>query len=707
MRIVVLLGLLVSLTLRAQVWEPLNGPLAVEVSEVAVNSNDVLFFITTEGLHRSFDNGGSWELLNNGLPTAGLSDLLVAPNDHVFLFVFNAGFRLLYRSVDNGTSWTLLNNGDPFIGGSCLAANAQGVLFMGMNSGNLNRSFDDGDTWTLTPGTAAVFGFIVADFGDTLFAGYNDSFNGGAYRSFDAGVTWSPMNYGFSSPHCIGVNAIGHVFIGTEGSTRLVRSTDGGITWTQLDTGLAWEILAITFNSSGHVFISTGQSGVLRSVDNGDTWSLANNGLGARCTYQFAVNSSNHLFAASSDDLYRSLDSGLNWSGTNASIVQSNICSIQVNDSNDYFAALQFGGLRRSLDSGATWQTSNVGLAGAWVTDIAPSPSGALYVTTIGGPLVGGVFGSVDNGNTWNMLTDTAWAGGFSVAVNSAGDVYASFEPSMSMGMVQSSDNGATWTGASPGPFPCAIYTDLVIGGDDHLFARGRYCIDVVYSTAWGIQELVPGGVNAIMTALSARADGTVLAARDWSAGPRVFRALNNLPIWQEASYGLPDTTVNVLLCHPTQGLSLAGTPVGVYITNNDGDDWWPFNDGLTNLDVRAFAIDQNGYILAGTNGGGVFRAALPVSVAEVEPNSFTVEQNTPNPCDGSTTIPSSLRTAAHVQLTLLDAHGRTIAHLMDVNQPPGRNTVEVATARLAPGLYAYTLTVDGQRVTKRMMVVH
>lgn len=222
------------------------------------------------------------------------------------------------------------------------------------------------------------------------------------------------------------------------------------------------------------------------------------------------------------------------------------------------------------------------------------------------------------------------------------------------------------------------------------------------------MSDIGPGWVSNIIGALGTRVStSTVLAARYGPLEFRLFRSEDNAVTWQDAWYGLPDTTINALICHPTPGLALVGTPIGVYITNNDGDDWWPFNDGLTNLDVRAFAIDQNGYVLAGTNGGGVFRASLPVSVPEVAVNDFTLEQNTPNPCDGSTTITYSLRTAAHVQLTLLDPHGRTVAQLTDAAQPPGRNTVDVTTARLAPGLYAYALTLDGQRMTKRMMVVH
>lgn len=703
MRIVLLLGLLISSALCAQVWEPLGGPLAVEVSEVEVNSNDVLFFITSQGLHRSLDNGDTWELLDNGLPTTGLADVIVAPNDHVF--VFGPGFQL-YRSVDDGVSWTILGS---FLGATCLEANGQGVLFMGFGGG-VNRSFDDGDTWTATPGPpGAQMDFITAGLGDTLFCGFNvPLISGGAFRSVDAGVTWSSINFGLgSSPtHCIGVNSSGHVFAGTEqGITGLMRSTDGGSTWTQIEIDFVWWVSSIAFNSIDHVFISSTTSGLLKSTDNGNTWTALNAGFGAQYTGDLTVNSADHVFAASSLDLYRSNDGGLNWSGTNNSIVNANVRSIHVNADNDHFVAVSGGLIHRSIDAGGSWQTCNTGLVGSWVSDIGSGLNGALFASTFGGQLGGGVFGSVDNGDTWDMLTDTTGDGAFSVTTTSNGDIYASIEPTMFI--ARSTDNGATWLSVYPGLGPCSTFDDLVVGGNDVVFAAGRYCGERVFSTSWGVQSIGTGEALATMAALSARDDGTVLAALDGISGARVFRAENNIPSWQQASYGLPDTTINVLLCHPTPGLSLAGTPLGVYITNNDGDDWWPFSDGLTNLNVTAFAIDQNGMALAGTAGGGVFRASLPVSVPEVAANSFTLEQNTPNPCDGATTITYSLHAAAHVQLTLLDTHGRTIAQLMDANQPPGRSTVEVPTARLSPGLYAYALTVDGQLATKRMMVVH
>ncbi|MBK9196633.1 MAG: hypothetical protein IPO17_16940 [Flavobacteriales bacterium] len=285
------------------------------VTEVEVNSVGTLFFITPQGLHRSLDNGDTWEPLQNGLPTTGLSDLLVAPNDHVFLF--GAG-NLLYRSVDEGLSWLAVNNGQSFINGQCLAANAAGVLFMGMGWSQIQRSYDDGDTWTAMPVPAERTGCHCCWAGDTLFAGNDNRFSTArSLRSIDGGDTWSPLSYGLGSndTQALGINQNGYVFAGTDAGSGLVRSVDGGSTWTQLDIGEAYNVVSIKCNSIGHMYISSFNGGVLRSTDNGDTWSAMNNGLTAQYPTQLAINASDHLYAATSIDLFRSTDGGAKLGG--------------------------------------------------------------------------------------------------------------------------------------------------------------------------------------------------------------------------------------------------------------------------------------------------------------------------------------------------------------------------------------------------------
>jgi hypothetical protein len=57
-------------------------------------------------------------------------------------------------------------------------------------------------------------------------------------------------------------------------------------------------------------------------------------------------------------------------------------------------------------------------------------------------------------------------------------------------------------------------------------------------------------------------------------------------------------------------GRVLAGTAAGCLVSADGGGTWRLENDGLTHLDVYALAPVPRGGLLAGTNGGGVFRAA-------------------------------------------------------------------------------------------------
>jgi ligand-binding sensor domain-containing protein len=48
------------------------------------------------------------------------------------------------------------------------------------------------------------------------------------------------------------------------------------------------------------------------------------------------------------------------------------------------------------------------------------------------------------------------------------------------------------------------------------------------------------------------------------------------------------------------------GTNNGVYLSTNNGTSWAAVNNGLSNLEVHALAVNGTN-LFAGTNGGGVF----------------------------------------------------------------------------------------------------
>jgi photosystem II stability/assembly factor-like uncharacterized protein len=78
---------------------------------------------------------------------------------------------------------------------------------------------------------------------------------------------------------------------------------------------------------------------------------------------------------------------------------------------------------------------------------------------------------------------------------------------------------------------------------------------------------------------------------------------------WQSTN-GPTGGWVTVLVVHPATQDVFAGTiSGGVYRSTDNGNSWTAVNNGVTNFNVGAFAINSSGHIFASTFGGGVFRS--------------------------------------------------------------------------------------------------
>lgn len=86
--------------------------------------------------------------------------------------------------------------------------------------------------------------------------------------------------------------------------------------------------------------------------------------------------------------------------------------------------------------------------------------------------------------------------------------------------------------------------------------------------------------------------------------------------------------------------------------------------------------------------------------------SNFSLAQNMPNPFKNETTIVYNLKTQAkNVSLVIYDVAGVKLFEKTQTNVGSGRYTVEVNNTNFAAGIYFYSLTVDGNRITKKMIV--
>ena len=93
---------------------------------------------------------------------------------------------------------------------------------------------------------------------------------------------------------------------------------------------------------------------------------------------------------------------------------------------------------------------------------------------------------------------------------------------------------------------------------------------------------------------------------------------------------------------------------------------------------------------------------SLGLSEEGMSPSLF---QNYPNPSNGITTISYSLKKESDVSFELIDIFGKKVVSFTKEMQNEGFNSFEVDTKQLNSGLYFYSILVNGNRVTRKMIV--
>lgn len=84
---------------------------------------------------------------------------------------------------------------------------------------------------------------------------------------------------------------------------------------------------------------------------------------------------------------------------------------------------------------------------------------------------------------------------------------------------------------------------------------------------------------------------------------------------------------------------------------------------------------------------------------------SFELSQNYPNPFNGETEIRLNLNRNAMVSLEVNDLLGRMVYQLPATSLQAGANKLTISANNLKPGVYVYSVIVNGERITRKMIV--
>jgi hypothetical protein len=131
----------------------------------------------------------------------------------------------------------------------------------------------------------------------------------------------------------------------------------------------------------------------------------------------------------------------------------------------------------------------------------------------------------------------------------------------------------------------------------------------------------------------------------------------------------------------------------------------WLLAKGIGVLHEEKFEgsfLDLKGAIVNGVQYGTLVGVDDPKNQL---PAGYRLEQNFPNPFNGSTAIAYELPRASHVTLSVYDLLGRKIATVLDGPQTGGKHNVSFDANGFSSGVYIYRLSA-GNFVETHMMTM-
>jgi photosystem II stability/assembly factor-like uncharacterized protein len=377
--------------------------------------SSILYAGTAEGVFKSVDAGSSWRASTTGLETQ-VNSFSLDPLDST---IYAGTADGIYKSQNGGDTWSCWNRG---LGGRHVAGLARppgsGLLYAGTNGGGVYKSADGGASWSAANGDFAganVTSVAIDPSSPTLvYAGVQ---GGGVFRSENGGASWIWASTGFTDTviHSVAVvpGAPMTVYSGTD--RGVFKSVDAARSWSPTAlTNVRVFIVLVDPTSPATVYAAT-ENGVNRTVDGGNSWSLGSAGLPEPRIYGItglAIDPESAVIYASVDNsggLFRSNDHGATWSLVETQI-RDTIFSVAIAPGRP--GTIYVGGLIGiflSRDGGSTW-IGPVGpeqrIASLVIDPSAPSGAYAGTDCYFSSPGCGGVFRTIDGGETWTAFSE-------------------------------------------------------------------------------------------------------------------------------------------------------------------------------------------------------------------------------------------------------------------------------------------------------------
>ena len=135
-------------------------------------------------------------------------------------------------------------------------------------------------------------------------------------------------------------------------------------------------------------------------------------------------------------------------------------------------------------------------------------------------------------------------------------------------------------------------------------------------------------------------------------------------------------------------------------------DTLWSRTGNMTIAQFQSATLDLASLWYTAWVNAGLLSQTTGVQFSTVQPRSFKLMQNFPNPFNPSTTIRFSIPQQQHVSLSVFTIYGQKIACLKDADLPAGEYSVTWNARDIASGVYFYEIETNIYSDTKKLILL-
>lgn len=329
-----------------------------------------IYAATDRGVWKTENYALQWVNTSSGLGEDLLRDLVVDPWRPQTLYVATNS-QGVWRSDDGAGSWARVWTPSDVSTFRLATGLISGMVIVGLQSGDIYRTSDWGETWYLwsdgLPSFSGSYALAVCPDDGTFLAGL---FGEGVYRRGPDDGRWTPSHEGLSGYVLSAVLVDPYtqaLYVGssTYGAT-VFRSADGGQTWTRRGQGMFYPVVLslVLHSSESNVLLSGNRGSLFSSVDGGWTWAPSDTGLPRGYVLVHALirdpEDENVVVAGTNRGMWRSDDGGESWNPQG--LQEATVLCLSWDETGlTLLAGTEVDGIYTSIDLGMTWSPLDAG----------------------------------------------------------------------------------------------------------------------------------------------------------------------------------------------------------------------------------------------------------------------------------------------------------------------------------------------------------